>query len=178
MIAISKHDKKVWENYVSNFQKFVLIPKKSVLSNPKFKKNKMTISMNENYSNQSKLFKKKRFKPDFPGGSPYITVVGGTNFHNAGIGEEEVWNDGGGGFSDNFPIPQYQAKMVAAYKANKNAMLPAQSMWNNTGRGYPDIAALESKSHISFEQPESNITLVADSIAALTDSVGVDPLFN
>ena len=74
---------------------------------------------------------KKRFKPDFPGGSPYITVVGGTNFHNAGIGEEEVWNDGGGGFSDNFPIPQYQAKMVAAYKANKNAMLPARRIDTN-----------------------------------------------
>ncbi len=85
---------------------------------------------------------KKRFKPDFPGGSPYVTVVGGTNFHNAGIGEEEVWNQGGGGFSDNFPIPQYQAKFVAAYKANASAKLPKQALWNNTGRGYPDIAAL------------------------------------
>ena len=64
MIAISKHDKKVWENYVSNFEKFVLIPQKNVLSNPKFKKNKKIISENENYSNQSKLFKKKKFKPD------------------------------------------------------------------------------------------------------------------
>ena len=64
MIALSKHDKKAWENYVSNFQKFVLIPQKNVLPYPKFKKNKMTISENENYSNQSKLLKKKRFKPD------------------------------------------------------------------------------------------------------------------
>ena len=64
MIAISKHDKKVWENYVSNFEKFVLIPQKNVLSNPKFKKNKIIISETDNNSNQSKLFKKKRFKPD------------------------------------------------------------------------------------------------------------------
>ena len=64
MIAISKNDKKIWENYVSNFEKFVLIPKKNVLSDPKFKKNEMINSGNENYSNQSKLFKKKRFKPD------------------------------------------------------------------------------------------------------------------
>ena len=64
MIAISKHDKKVWENYVSNFEKFVLIPQKNVMSNPKFKNNKMIISEKENYSKQSKVFKKKRFKPD------------------------------------------------------------------------------------------------------------------
>ena len=64
MIAISKHDKKVWENYVSNFEKFVLIPQKNVLSNPKFKKNKIIISETDNNSNQSKLFKKKRYKPD------------------------------------------------------------------------------------------------------------------
>jgi tripeptidyl-peptidase-1 len=85
---------------------------------------------------------KHKFNPDFPGGSPYITVVGGTNFHGNGIGEEEVWSDGGGGFSDNFPIPSYQAADVAAYKANKDANLPPQTLWNNTGRGYPDIAAL------------------------------------
>ena len=92
---------------------------------------------------------KKRFKPDFPGGSPYITVVGGTNFHNAGIGEEEVWQSGGGGFSDNFPIPQYQSEAVAAYKSNKSAKLPDQSLWNNTGRGYPDIAALLVKKRLT-----------------------------
>merc|ERR1711871_1024381 len=85
---------------------------------------------------------KHRFNPDFPGGSPYITVVGGTNFHGDDIGEEEVWSDGGGGFSDNFPIPEYQSADVAAYKANKDANLPPQNLWNNTGRGYPDIAAL------------------------------------
>ena len=26
MVLISKHDKKVWETYVSNFDKFVMIP--------------------------------------------------------------------------------------------------------------------------------------------------------
>ena len=64
MIAISKNDKKTWENYVSNFEKFLLIPQKKVLSSPKLKKNKMISSENENYSNQSNFFKKKRFKPD------------------------------------------------------------------------------------------------------------------
>lgn len=90
------------------------------------------------------IFKPKSAKPDFPGGSPYITVVGGTNFAGDSIGDEEVWSAGGGGFSNTFGIPDYQADAVKAYKANPNANLPDQSklQWNNTGRGYPDIAAL------------------------------------
>jgi tripeptidyl-peptidase-1 len=90
------------------------------------------------------IFGPKSAKPDFPGGSPFITVVGGTNFAGAGIGDEEVWNAGGGGFSNTFAIPAYQADAVKAYKANPDANLPDQKklQWNNTGRGYPDIAAL------------------------------------
>jgi tripeptidyl-peptidase I len=116
---------------------------------------------------------KKRFKPDFPGGSPYITVVGGTNFHNAGIGEEEVWNDGGGGFSDNFPIPQYQASAVAAYKNNKSAKLPDQSLWNNTGRGYPDIAALAGQKTPYCVVSGGNTQGVAGTSAACPVAAGV-----
>jgi len=84
----------------------------------------------------------KRFKPDFPAASPYITAVGGTDFLNYNVGDEQVWSDGGGGFSDTFAIPAYQADAVAAYKARSDAALPDQSYWNNTGRGYPDVAAL------------------------------------
>ena len=84
----------------------------------------------------------KRFKPDFPGGSPYVTMVGGTDFNGDSIGEEKVWSDGGGGFSDTFGIPAYQKDAVEAYKNNPDADLPPQSWWNATGRGYPDIAAL------------------------------------
>ena len=90
------------------------------------------------------MFGKKRFKPDFPGGSPYHTSVGGTDFYTNDIGEEAVWPDGGGGFSDTFGIPDYQKDAVAGYKANATAMgvMPPQDLWNNTGRGYPDVAAL------------------------------------
>merc|ERR1712224_253207 len=49
---------------------------------------------------------------------------------------------GGGGFSDTFGIPDYQKDAVAAYKSNPDAKLPPQAYWNNTGRGYPDVAAL------------------------------------
>jgi len=90
-------------------------------------------------------FLRKRFKPDFPGGSPFHTSVGGTDFAvKSVIGEEKAWSDGGGGFSDHFDIPPYQAEAVAHFKNVSDAagLLPPQKMWNNTGRGYPDVSAL------------------------------------
>merc|ERR1712113_420387 len=88
------------------------------------------------------LFMHSRFHPDFPAASPYITAVGGTDFAGTDIGDETAWADSGGGFSDNFDIPSYQKDAVAAYKASSDADLPPQNLRNNTGRGYPDIAAL------------------------------------
>jgi tripeptidyl-peptidase-1 len=88
------------------------------------------------------LFTHARFHPDFPAGSPYITAVGGTDFAGTEIGDETAWSASGGGFSDNFDIPSYQKDAVAAYKASADADLPPKNLWNNTGRGYPDIAAL------------------------------------
>ena len=88
-------------------------------------------------------FLKHKFHPDFPAASPYITAVGGTDFETKGvIGAETAWTAGGGGFSDTFAIPDYQASAVAAYKSSSAANLPPQDLWNATGRGYPDAAAL------------------------------------
>lgn len=83
-----------------------------------------------------------RFHPDFPGGSPFITVVGGTDFVTDNIGDEMVWSSGGGGFSDTFARPAYQEDVVKSYLANSAADLPPASYFNATGRGYPDVAAL------------------------------------
>mmetsp|Transcript_22569 Transcript_22569/g.37707 ORF Transcript_22569/g.37707 Transcript_22569/m.37707 type:complete len:563 (+) Transcript_22569:42-1730(+) len=88
------------------------------------------------------LFSKRHFNPDFPAASPYITAVGGTNFEGDSIGAESVWSAGGGGFSNTFDIPSYQASAVQSYLDNKDADLPPQSYWNRTGRAYPDVAAL------------------------------------
>lgn len=86
---------------------------------------------------------KHKFHPDFPAACPYITAVGGTDFlEKSVIGDEKAWTDGGGGFSDHFDIPDFQSDVVAKYKADPSANLPPQQMWNNTGRGYPDVAAL------------------------------------
>jgi len=85
----------------------------------------------------------KKFHPDFPAASPYVTAVGGTDFNvNGVIGEEKAWSDGGGGMSDTFDIPSYQAKAVASYLSNPDADLPNPKYYNSKGRGYPDIAAL------------------------------------
>ena len=89
------------------------------------------------------LSHEKPFHPDFPAASPYITAVGGTDFVTMGVvGPEKAWSAGGGGFSNAFAIPAFQTDAVAAYKASADANLPAQKLWNNTGRGYPDISAL------------------------------------
>lgn len=84
---------------------------------------------------------RKRFKPDFPGGSPYVTAVGGTDFVTESVvGPEKAWSNSGGGFSDTFPIPSYQASAVASYKTT--ATMPPAKLYNDTGRGYPDVSAL------------------------------------
>jgi tripeptidyl-peptidase-1 len=88
------------------------------------------------------MFQHSVFHPDFPGASPYITTVGGTDFAGTGIGDETTWKSGGGGFSNTFGQPAYQKQAVAAYLADKSANFPPQKLWNSTGRGYPDIAAL------------------------------------
>jgi len=83
----------------------------------------------------------KSFKPDFPASSPYVTAVGGTDFaRKSVVGEEKAWSNSGGGFSDTFGIPQYQSDAVRHFK--RTATMPPSHLYNDTGRGYPDVAAL------------------------------------
>jgi tripeptidyl-peptidase-1 len=82
------------------------------------------------------------FHPDFPAGSPYLTAVGGTQFLQTGVvGAETAWADGGGGFSNTFPMPAYQASAVAGY-LKSGVQLPLSSQYNATSRAYPDVSAL------------------------------------
>merc|ERR1712166_159181 len=83
-----------------------------------------------------------KFNPDFPGASPYITTVGGTDFATYDIGDETAWDAGGGGFSDTFAQPSWQADAVKGYLASPDAALPPASFYNASGRAYPDVAAL------------------------------------
>lgn len=85
------------------------------------------------------------YNPDFPAGSPYVTAVGGTNFATKSvIGAETTWDCGGGGFSDTFAQPSWQASAVNGYlsKATAAGVLPPSNLFNATGRAYPDVSAL------------------------------------
>ncbi len=84
------------------------------------------------------------FNPGFPAASPFVTSVGGTDFATKSvIGEETAWDRSGGGFSNTFAIPSYQADAIAAYlKSCPNLNCPPAKDWNATGRGFPDVAAL------------------------------------
>ncbi|QDS78055.1 hypothetical protein FKW77_003343 [Venturia effusa] len=95
------------------------------------------------------------FLPAFPAGCPYVTAVGGTR----GLGDSastlsgsfsvEVaagYPDGmskyssGGGFSNYFPRPQWQQSAVESYMSKISTEVDP-SMYNKSGRAYPDLAA-------------------------------------
>lgn len=85
------------------------------------------------------------FHPDFPASSPYITAVGATDFKTAStVGPETAWTCGGGGFSNTFGIPSYQASQVKNYlaAATTAGVLPTASLFNASGRAYPDLSAV------------------------------------
>ncbi len=73
---------------------------------------------------------------DFPASSPYATGCGGTHITVSGntITEEVVWNDQtsgtGGGISDLFGVPAFQADVT----------LPPSVNGGRKGRGVPDVA--------------------------------------
>ena len=86
--------------------------------------------------------KKKKFRPNFPCSSPYVTAVGGTAFNNPfGIGGEYGYEISGGGFSNVFQQPQYQNAAVNNFLKNSKK-LPNTTFFNQSGRGYPDISAV------------------------------------
>jgi tripeptidyl-peptidase-1 len=94
-----------------------------------------------------------RFSPSFPANCPYITSVGATTLLNSSIygGEQAVAQPNGalsyysgGGFSSIFPQPSYQKKAVSKY-LKKYAPAYGESVFNSSGRAYPDVSALGLK---------------------------------
>jgi kumamolisin len=75
---------------------------------------------------------------DFPASSPSVLACGGTHLDAAGgsVTSEVVWNDlpnggaGGGGVSDTFALPAWQAKSHVPPSANPGG---------HVGRGVPDV---------------------------------------
>ncbi|XP_069825383.1 tripeptidyl-peptidase 1 [Dendropsophus ebraccatus] len=85
---------------------------------------------------------KNVFRPSFPASSPYVTTVGGTSFKNPFQVTYEVTDYiSGGGFSNVFLMPDYQASAVSKYFTS-SVKIPPESYYNRSGRAYPDVAAL------------------------------------
>lgn len=84
------------------------------------------------------------FLPEFPSTCPYVTAVGGTYMFNP---EVPVFRNrsgslytGGGGFSNYFEAPWYQADVVQDYLSKTNVTAEYEGLFNPNGRGYPDIS--------------------------------------
>lgn len=105
----------------------------------------------------------KVFNPDYPGTCPYLTMVGSTYIPPGGSvsteGSEVATTSfsSGGGFSNIYPIPDYQKDAVEAYFTNADPIVQAYpyysasnltgvgangGIYNRNGRGYPDVSAL------------------------------------
>ncbi|KAI0005265.1 tripeptidyl-peptidase 1 precursor [Xylariaceae sp. FL0662B] len=91
-----------------------------------------------------------RFLPEFPSSCPYVTSVGATmDFEPEVVAYRPAFTypDGrragnytsGGGFSNYFAAPRYQAETTRAYVAGLGGRY--DGLYNGAGRGYPDIAA-------------------------------------
>jgi len=63
MVVISKYDKKVWENYVSNFEKYTFFPRSDTIIDAE-RNNKKNSSKNNKIFNRNKKFKNKKLEPD------------------------------------------------------------------------------------------------------------------
>ena len=88
-----------------------------------------------------------KFNPSFPPTCPYVTAVGATQIvPGASVTQpEEACETGifsGGGFSNVFPLPAYQASAVTGFLTNHPPPYTA-TQFNNSGqvRAYPDISA-------------------------------------
>lgn len=88
-----------------------------------------------------------KFNPAFPSTCPYVTAVGATQILPGApvtAPEEacEIVIFSGGGFSNVFPLPDYQASAVKGFFADSPPPYGADRFNNSQAtRGYPDISA-------------------------------------
>ncbi|KAL7905061.1 peptidase S8/S53 domain-containing protein [Trichoderma velutinum] len=101
--------------------------------------------------------KRNIFTPGEPASCPYVTSVGATTLPSGsqpGDQETAVTSfSSGGGFSNIWTIPSYQASAVASYFASHDpgyasyntsgGVIPTTGgIYNKAGRGYPDVSAV------------------------------------
>ena len=93
------------------------------------------------------------FNPQYPANCPYVTTVGATMGPESGNPEVACSSQNGvsiittgGGFSNLFSRPSWQD--AAVRKWLKTSQVPPTSMFNTTGRGYPDVSSLGNAYHV------------------------------
>ncbi|TVY31921.1 Aorsin [Lachnellula subtilissima] len=113
------------------------------------------------------------FSPAWPNSCPYLTSVGATKVYPGKTVKDSesaaydpagqpYWNKfaSGGGFSNLYPIPDYQQDVVAHFYKNHNPKYPYYTtgvvgqdggLYNRSGRGYPDVAANGDNIAIFFD---------------------------
>ncbi|KAF9063243.1 family S53 protease-like protein [Rhodocollybia butyracea] len=74
------------------------------------------------------------FQPAFPSGCPFLTSVGATQNTT-----ETAASFTSGGFSNYWTRPSYQTAAVNEYLSTLGETYPG--LYNNTGRGFPDVSA-------------------------------------
>lgn len=81
------------------------------------------------------------FIPNFPVSCPYVTAVGATKNFSPEVVAYNAENgfSPGGGFSNYFAQPAYQASVVNSYVKSLGSKY--QGLYNASGRAYPDVAA-------------------------------------
>jgi len=84
-----------------------------------------------------------KFVPEGPGSSPYVTAVGGTQPMGdwPSPGGEEAVGLSSGGFSNYWPMPDWQKTAVNGYLSGAAGLPKASRGYNVTNRAYPDVAA-------------------------------------
>lgn len=93
----------------------------------------------------------------FPASCPYVTTVGATkNFNPEVVAvDNSIGYASGGGFSNYFARPSYQADVVDAYVQSLGSKYAG--LYNTTGRGYPDVAAQGFDYAIFWEEREISV---------------------
>jgi len=100
-----------------------------------------------------------KFVPEGPGSSPYVTAVGGTAPTSSWPqpGSEKAIGLSSGGFSNYWPMPDWQKDAVAAYL--KQEGLPGKSAhYNTSGRAYPDVSAQATNFYVIAGLPEPGVS--------------------
>ncbi|KAF7290075.1 Tripeptidyl peptidase A [Mycena chlorophos] len=83
------------------------------------------------------------FLPDFPATCPYVTTVGMVDGVSVATMSASIGS--GAGFSNYYSRPAYQNAVVSAYlsgPANARETAQQKSMYNASGRAYPDLVSI------------------------------------